>query len=119
MPQKQTCRNNYPALTIKQGSIRFNTAAIRKLDGCFYVNLLINADKQKLMVKPCADDDANAVKWRRYGTPDTLISRLVKCKLFTTHLFDMMQWDDEAIMKVPGTTIKSKTEKVIEFDLTA
>jgi hypothetical protein len=46
-----------PALTIRGNSIFFNTACIRKSEDVVYVQLLINQEQKKIVIRPCGEDD--------------------------------------------------------------
>lgn len=52
-----------PALTIRGNSIFFNTACIRKCENVVFVQLLINQERKKIVIRPCGEDDKDAVRW--------------------------------------------------------
>jgi len=108
---------NCPAITIKYGSIVSNLCAIRKLDECSHINLLINMQKKLLVVKPCDEDAKDSFQWSRINNKDTLKAREITGWYFTYRLYDDMKWNKDGIMKMLGTLLKCRGEKIFVFNL--
>ena len=64
-----------PAITIRNGNITFNTACINGLEDVVYVNLMINEDMKRLVVKGCKErvlidtGSDHGCKLVKYGYP--------------------------------------------------
>jgi hypothetical protein len=109
---------NCPAVTFRDGSVTFNIRAIRKLDECSHIHILMNSGKKLIMVKPCMEDDKDALQWSRIDKQKKTVPRMIKGKDFTERLYTDMGWEPESIVKVLGTLLKCKDEKVFVFKLT-
>lgn len=108
---------NCPAVTLKCGSVNFNARAIRKLDECRFVQILINSKKKLMIAKPCPEDEKDSVQWSKINKHGKIESRKITGKVFTAQLFDDMKWDYNTTIKVLGTLLTCKGEKIFVFDL--
>ena len=108
---------NCPAVTLKYGSVAFNVRAIRKLDECSHIQILINSEKKLMIAKPCAEEDKDSVQWSRVDKREKVVTRQVTGKYFTGQLFKDMGWNLEATFKVLGTMLTCREEKIFVFDL--
>ena len=106
-----------PAITIRNGNITFNTACINGLENVVYVNLMINEDMKRLVVKGCSENDKEALRWC-VAKPDKRKSRKMTCPDFTKLLYDMMGWEKCYRYKVIGYKIVVDGETLYVFDLT-
>ena len=107
-----------PALTIRGNSIVFNSACISKLENVVYVQVLINPDTGKLVVRPCDEGARDAVRWC-IARDDKRKSRQISCSMFTAKLYDLMGWETLYRYKMQGTRISYQGEQLYVFDLTS
>ena len=82
-----------------------------------YVLVLINADDQKLVVRPCAEGTRDAIRWC-IPKEDKRKSRQISCERFTKKLYEMMDWKQPYRYKLQGTKINYQGEEIYIFDLT-
>ena len=108
---------NCPAVTIKYGRVIFNIRAIRKLDECNHIQILMNQEKKMMIAKPCAEEEKDSVQWSRVDKHEKVVSRAITGKVFTAQLFSDMNWGLSGTIKVLGTLLKCKGEKIFIFDL--
>ena len=108
---------NCPAVTIKYGSITFNVRAIRKLNECRFIQILINLPKKQLIIKPCAEDEKGSLQCSRIDKHGKVVARAITGKLFTAQLYKDMNWSIESTVKILGTLLTCKGEKIFIFDL--
>jgi hypothetical protein len=108
---------NCPAVTLKYGSVNFNVRAIRKLGECRHIQVLINSEKKLMIAKPCGEDEKDSVQWSKIDKHGKIGSRKITGKVFTAQLFNDMKWDFNGTIKVLGTLLKCKDEKIFVFDL--
>ncbi len=109
---------NCPAVTIKYGKIMFNTRAIRKLDECSHIQILINTEKKLMIAKPCDEEEKDSVQWSRIDKKkEKTVSRQISGQFFTAQLFEEMHWDINSTIKILGTLLKCREEKIFIFDL--
>lgn len=106
-----------PAITIRNGNITFNTACINGLEDVVYVNLMINEDLKRLVVKGCSENDKDALRWC-VAKPDKRKSRRMTCPDFTKLVYDMMGWENCYRYKIIGYKIVIDGETLYIFDLT-
>ncbi len=107
-----------PALTIRGNSIFFNTACIRKCESVVYVQLLINQEQKKIVIRPCGEDDKDAVRWC-IVKGESRRTRTIKSDIFSSMLYDLMGWDSTYRYKLLGTTFEFQGQCHYLFDLTA
>ena len=107
-----------PTLTIRSNGIIFNNACISKLDEVVYVQVLINPDTGKLVVRPCDEGARDAVRWC-IARDDKRKSRQISCSMFTAKLYDPMGWETLYRYKMQGTRISYQGEQLYVFDLTS
>src|SRR5574344_415725 len=105
-----------PAVSLKIDSITFNCACIRRFPNVQYVQLLINPDQKRLVIKPCDEDAKDAIKWCniKNGKQEP---RTVNCRIFSAKLFDMLKWITTCRYKLLGLVAKSGGEQLIAFSL--
>jgi hypothetical protein len=108
---------NCPALTIRYGSIVINLKAIRKLNECRFIQILINQKKKLLIVKPCEEDEKDSLQCSRVNKHGKVVARAISGKIFTAQLFQDMNWNIESTVKILGTLLTCKGEKIFIFDL--
>ena len=107
-----------PTLTIRSNGIVFNNACISKMDEVVYVQVLINPDTGKLVVRPCDEGARDAVRWC-IARDDKRKSRQISCSMFTAKLYDLMGWETLYRYKMQGTRISYQGEQLYVFDLTS
>ena len=107
-----------PTLTIRNNGIVFNNACISKMDEVVYVQVLINPDTGKLVVRPCDEGARDAVRWC-IARDDKRKSRQISCSMFTAKLYDLMGWETLYRYKMQGTRISYQGEQLYVFDLTS
>lgn len=108
---------NCPAVTIKYGSVGFNIRAIRKLNECSHIQILINQEKKLMIAKPCGEEEKDSVQWSRVDKRAKVVKRDITGKYFTAQLYKDMNWDIGATFKVLGTMLICREERIFVFDL--
>ena len=106
-----------PAVTVRNGSITFNTACIEGLEDVVYVQLLFNEDLKRMVVQGCEEDDKDALRWC-IAKPDKRKTRRMNCRAFTDILYDIMGWDKKCRYKILGYRIQFNGETLYVFDFT-
>ncbi len=105
-----------PAISIRDGSITFNTACIKGLEGVIYIELQISEHLGKLTAKPCNENDKNALRWC-IAKEGVRKSRLMSCKPFTDLIYKTMGWDKNIRYKMLGYLITYEGKQLYVFDL--
>lgn len=91
-----------PAVTIRNGSITFNTACINGLEDVVYVKLMVDEEQGFLSVTACDENDKEALRWC-VAKPDKRKSRKMRCPDFTDYIYGLMKWDKKWRYKILGT----------------
>ena len=107
-----------PAVTIRDGSITFNTACINGLEDVVWVNLMIDEEACLLAVQECEENDKHALRWC-IAKPDKRKSRKMTCPGFTDLLYSTMGWDKNCRYKILGYQIEFDGKPLYVFDLSA
>ena len=105
-----------PQVTIRSGSITFNSACINGLEDAVYVKLMVSKTEKKLAVRKCKEDDTNALRWC-IPKGDKRKSRKMTCPGFTDLIYEMMGWDRNRRYKILGYRIQFEGDIYYVFDL--
>ena len=106
-----------PCMTVKGNSIVFNNACITRLEEVVYVQVLINPDAKKLVIRPCGEGSRDAIRWC-IAKAEKRKSREITCKPFAEKLHEMMGWETLYRYKLQGSKISFQGEELYLFDLT-
>lgn len=107
-----------PTLTFKGNSVIFNNACISRMDNVVYIQLLINPEKEKLVIRPCQEGARDAIRWC-IAKEDKRKSRQIACGIFAAKIYELMGWEQLYRYKLQGTKINYKGEDLYVFDLTS
>ena len=105
-----------PAVVIRRDSVTFNTACIAGLEDAVYIQILVNQDNKRMVVRKCEENDKDALRWC-IEKPDKRKSRKMSNKLFSAMMYDMMGWNTDCRYKILGHKITYEDETMYIFDL--
>lgn len=105
-----------PAVVIRRDSVTFNTACIAGLEDAIYIQILVNQDNKRMVVRKCEENDKDALRWC-IEKPDKRKSRKMSNKLFSAMMYDMMGWNTDCRYKILGHKITHEDETMYIFDL--
>ena len=105
-----------PAVVIRRDSVTFNTACIAGLEEAVYIQILVNQDNKRMVVRKCEENDKDALRWC-IEKPDKRKSRKMSNKLFSAMMYDMMGWNTDCRYKILGHKITHEDETMYIFDL--
>lgn len=105
-----------PAVVIRRDSVTFNTACIAGLEDAVYIQILVNQDNKRMVVRKCEENDKDALRWC-IEKPDKRKSRKMSNKLFSAMMYDMMGWNTDYRYKILGHKITHEDETMYIFDL--
>ena len=104
-----------PSLTLSNNKIYVNTACIRKLPNIDFVQLLVNADTRKVVIRPCTEDVKDSFRWCSATTKRT--PKQITARIPFGMIFTMMGWSTKNRYKLLGKLIKANNELLFVFDL--
>ena len=105
-----------PAVVIRRDSVTFNTACIAGLEDVVYIQILVNQDNKRMVVRKCEENDKDALRWC-VAKPDKRKSRKMTNKIFSAMMYEMMGWNLDCRYKILGHKITFEDETIYVFDL--
>ena len=105
-----------PSITFSNNKVYVNTACIRKLPDIEYVQILVNQEQKRLVVRPCQEDARDSFRWCSSGNKRA--PKQVTCRVFYGKILSLMNWNASYRYKLLGKLIKSNNELLFVFDLT-
>lgn len=105
-----------PAVVIRRDSVTFNTACIAGLEDAVYIQILVNQDSKRMVVRKCEENDKDALRWC-VAKPDKRKSRKMTNKIFSAMMYEMMEWNLDCRYKILGHKITFEDETIYVFDL--
>lgn len=105
-----------PQMTIRKDSITFNTACIEGLEDTVYIQILVNQDQKRLVIKKCEKDDRDSLRWCIQKN-DKRKSRKITGRQFCNMIYKMMSWDNLCRYKILGHRIDYQGETFYVFEL--
>lgn len=103
-------------MTISNGKLRFNTACLKKFEDVEYVELLLNTVTNTIAIRPCDEDNPNAIHWGKLREERWVVSTL-GCRGLSRTLFDLMSWEDEGKYRFRGQYVSHGDQKLLVFEL--
>ena len=52
-----------PAVVIRRDSVIFNTICIAWLEDTVYIQILVNQENKRMVVRKCEENDTDAIRW--------------------------------------------------------
>lgn len=107
-------------LTVRPDGITFNNACIAKMLDTYYIQIFIDRDKRRLIIRGCDENDMDGQKWcnERDGLRK---SRKITGRPFCSKLYSMMEWSKGYYYKICGTPalrMENEDELLFVFELT-
>lgn len=115
-PRTQFSMLKKPAVTIKYGSILFNTAAIRLFEGIVHVLPFVSSEKKRIAVIMRPNEGASTVEWAK-KKGDKYVNKPITSVEFSETIYNMMGWDKSRRYKAVGYVSDSKEGLILVFDL--
>ena len=105
-----------PAVVIRRDSVTFNTACIAGLEDAVYIQILVNQDNKRMVVRKCEENDKDALRWC-VAKPDKRKSRKMTNKIFSAMKYEMKGRNLDCRYKILGHKITFEDETIYVFDL--
>lgn len=107
-----------PAISFNRFQIYVNSVCLKKCPEVDYVQILVNPEAKKLVIRPCGEDERDSFSWRsncKIGRKPKQIT----CRIFYTKIMDLMGWDPQMRYKLLGKLVHANDEDLFLFDLNA
>ena len=105
-----------PSFTFNKYKVSINKACIKKLPNIDFVQILVNPDEKKLIVRPCSEEEKDSFRW--CTTNGKRQPKQIKCNIFFAKVFKLMEWNPDYRYKLLGKLIRSNEQILFVFDLT-
>ena len=106
-----------PSITFNDSKVYVNTACLNRMPIVEYIQILINQQTKKLVVRPCREDEKDSFRWCSNTTKRR--PKQITCRIFYAKLAEMMQWNPNYRYKLLGKMISANGEQLYIFDLKA
>ena len=107
-----------PSITFCDSRIYANSACVNKLQNAEYVQILVNSETKKIVIKPCKEDDKDSFLWRTSRKDrEGFNPKHITCRVFFAKIFELMKWNIDNRYKLLGKLIKSGADYLFVFDL--
>lgn len=104
-----------PIMSLFPSAINFNTAAHKALNGCEFVEVLLNEKKKCILVRPASGSAENeAVRWQcGKGKPKYM---RVECTAFAKPIFAAWKLNSKYHYKTIGKVVQCDKKVMLLFD---
>ena len=106
-----------PAITFWASRIKFNMACLRRFPGVKHIQVMVNPEEKRMIIRPCDPDTPDCLRWASGGGDAEMKSRDMTCKVFAAKIFDLMQWDTQYRYKILGKPATCDGEFLFLFKL--
>lgn len=106
-----------PSITFNNHKVSLNTACLKRLPDVEYVQILVNQNEHKLVVRPSSEDEKDSFLWCTMGGKRK--PKQITCRVFFAMIIDLMDWNPDYRYKLLGKLIRSGDEYLFAFDLTS
>ena len=107
-------RQSEPAMTMWYSSASFNTACYSALNDCTSIQMLVNSDEKKIIVRPCPSKDKDAVTW--LTAADKVKYKKIECSRLTHQLFDLWGLKKDLRYRASGKLVVADQKVMLMFD---
>ena len=106
-----------PSITFNDNKVYVNIACLKQMPMVEYIQILINQQAKKLVVRPCKEDEKDSFRW--CSSTGRRRPKQITCRIFYAKLAEMMQWNPAYRYKILGKMVTANSEQLYIFDLTA
>ena len=107
-----------PSISFNQSKVYVNAACLKRMPDVDHVQILVNSEEKKLVIRPADEDAKDAFLWCS-SKAAVRKPKQITCRVFFAKIVNLMSWNADYRYKMLGKVIRSGEEKLIVFDLTA
>ncbi|WP_373262258.1 integrase [Hungatella hathewayi] len=108
-------QRNQPTICIRYEYFYVNTICLRQFPQINYIQILINPQDLKLVIRLCPEIRKDAFRWCSSGK--RRIPSHISSSVFLGKLFDLLDWNPNYRYLCTGKSEKSSQEELFVFDL--
>lgn len=106
-----------PSITFNDNKVYVNMACLNQMPMVEYIQILINQQTKKLVIRPCREDEKDSFRW--CSSTGRRRPKQITCRIFYAKLAEMLQWNPAYRYKILGKMVTANSEQLYIFDLTA
>lgn len=106
-----------PTLTIWPGRIKFSMSCIKNFPGVTHIQILVNDQQHRLVIRPSEKDKPDALRWAKGGSAEEIRSRDMTCRMFSAKVYEMMTWSPLCRYRIVGVPAVCEGEALFLFRL--
>ena len=107
-----------PSLCFNRSRVYVNMGCLKRMPDVSYVQILVNAEDKKLVIRPAGEDEKDAFLWCSLKN-EVRRPKQITCRVFFAKIVHLMSWNADYRYKLLGKIIRSGEEKLVVFDLNA
>lgn len=107
-----------PSISFNQSKIYVNMGCLKRMQDVNYVQILVNSEEKKLVIRPAGEDEKDAFLWCTLKN-GVRKPKQITCRVFFAKIVQLMSWNADYRYKMLGKVIRSGDEKLVVFDLNA
>ncbi len=100
-------------MSLQKRCVVFNTVAVKELNNCEAIQILINEKQKCVLIKPISSHDSDAIIWNK--GKEKQFSRL-ECSSFSKHLFDLWGLDVKLKYIADGRLVRVDNKVMMIFN---
>lgn len=104
-------------VTFSVEQIIFSSGALRKLDNCKCVELMIRPGSCWFAVRPCEANNKNSMVWLKINNMGCFVPKKMCGKAFLKTIFDLCGWDISLRYRANGFKLKKGNDSFLMFKL--
>lgn len=105
-----------PQLTICENRLYLNKVCLRKAPDVVRIQILINEDDKKIIIKPVEEELKDSLPW---CTPKGHMRRILCKDVFCSRLTEVMGWNLNNRHRMIGKMIRNQGDRLFLFDMSA
>lgn len=101
------------SMSLQMRGIVFNSAAVKELNNCEAIQMLVNEKQKSVLIKPISSHDGDAIIWNK--GKDKQYSRL-ECTSFAMHLMNIWGYKENLKYIAKGRLVRVDHKVMMMFD---
>lgn len=107
-----------PSITFNNCKVWLNSVCLNRLSDIDYMQILVNQEDKKLVVRPSSEDEKDSFIWCTANSSKRK-PKQISCRIFFAKVVQLMEWNPDCRYKLLGKLIRSGEEYLFIFDLKA
>ncbi|MCC8014869.1 MAG: integrase [Eubacterium sp.] len=104
-----------PSITFNNCKVYVNAACLNKMPNTDFVQILINSNDKKLVIRPCIEEEKDSFCW--YSRSAKRRPKQITCRIFFAKIIQLMDWNPDYRYKSIGKMVHANNENLFVFDL--